>query len=82
MFPCQDTPSIKATYVAKVHVPDAMVPVMSAILVRHDKDNSTYEFKQDIPIPVFMLHIYIYRYIYAIICDAFYLGVSCCFGHW
>ena len=52
LFPCQDTPSVKATYTASVHVDSGLVPVMSAILQSHDLETSTFFFRQNIPIPV------------------------------
>ena len=53
-FPCQDTPSIKATYDAKVHVPKGMTALMSALSTNEANDESVqdFTFQQLVPIPV------------------------------
>lgn len=57
MFPCFDTPGVKATYSGKVSVPTPLVAVMSAISTSQiEKDGIvTYSFEQNIPIPTYLV---------------------------
>ncbi|KMQ94850.1 leukotriene a-4 hydrolase [Lasius niger] len=59
MFPCQDTPSVKSTYSAKISVPKELTVVMSALLdrVSENSDKKIYEFHQPVPIPSYLVAI-------------------------
>ncbi|XP_032674153.1 leukotriene A-4 hydrolase [Odontomachus brunneus] len=60
MFPCQDTPSVKSTYSAKISVPQELTVVMSALLDKvSDLENSKklYEFHQPVQIPSYLVAI-------------------------
>ncbi|XP_024885849.1 leukotriene A-4 hydrolase-like [Temnothorax curvispinosus] len=56
-FPCQDTPSVKFTYSAKISVPKHFTVLMSAHLENEPKENpedstlNVYEFRQMHPVP-------------------------------
>ncbi|XP_071575034.1 leukotriene A-4 hydrolase-like [Temnothorax nylanderi] len=52
-FPCQDTPSVKSTYTAKISVPKNYRVLMSAILNNEYKSGelNVYEFHQMNPVP-------------------------------
>lgn len=60
-IPCQDTPAAKITYSAAVTVPSALTTLMSAIPQDSSKPSSgpsgthTFHFKQDVPIPSYLL---------------------------
>ncbi|XP_071580344.1 leukotriene A-4 hydrolase-like [Temnothorax nylanderi] len=53
-FPCQDTPSVKFTYSAKISVPKNFSVLMSALshnnVDREDPQLDKYEFRQDLPV--------------------------------
>lgn len=54
-LPCQDSPSIKATYSAAITVSKPLVCLMSALSTGHTENNNdtiTYSFDQKVPIPV------------------------------
>ncbi|KAL0962731.1 hypothetical protein UPYG_G00344570 [Umbra pygmaea] len=60
MVPCQDTPSVKHTYYAKVSVPQELVAVMSAVRDGHEPDpldssRVVYRFRQPVPIPSYLI---------------------------
>lgn len=59
LMPCQDSPSVKATYDAKVTVPRDLVALMSAERCgdepSKDPELKTYLFKQKVPIPSYLL---------------------------
>ncbi|TKR80496.1 hypothetical protein L596_014563 [Steinernema carpocapsae] len=59
ILPCMDTPAVKHTYSAKVSVPSHLTCLMSA--VSGDKtvsgDRAVFEFKQSVPIPIYLLAI-------------------------
>ena len=59
LFPCQDTPGAKMTYSAKVTAPNPLTALMSAIPIGEPADagdgKSSFEFKQDVPIPPYLL---------------------------
>nr|XP_006814590.1 PREDICTED: leukotriene A-4 hydrolase-like [Saccoglossus kowalevskii] len=62
MVPCQDAPSVKAPYKAKVTVPRELVALMSALRVGEepvsgDKSKWTYKFHQKVPIPSYLIAI-------------------------
>ncbi|XP_077991660.1 leukotriene A-4 hydrolase-like [Glandiceps talaboti] len=62
MIPCQDAPSVKATYHAKVTVPRELTALMSALRVGEepvsgDKTRWTYKFHQKVPIPSYLIAI-------------------------
>ncbi|MBN3288974.1 LKHA4 hydrolase, partial [Polypterus senegalus] len=62
MLPCQDTPSIKHTYYAKVSVPKELVAVMSAIRDGqeedpHDNNRMIYRFRQPVVMPSYLIAI-------------------------
>ncbi|XP_071639719.1 leukotriene A-4 hydrolase-like [Temnothorax longispinosus] len=53
-FPCQDTPSVKFTYSAKISVPKNFRVLMSALLHNIDREDpqlDKYEFRQNLPVP-------------------------------
>lgn len=55
LLPCQDTPSVKFTYSAIVNHPDNLVALMSALRTVSTAEKTL--FKQDIPIPSYLLAI-------------------------
>lgn len=55
--PCQDSPSIKFTYNAKVTVPKHLMAVMSAVNPQQKNDTGVYTFKQLKPISSYLLAI-------------------------
>nr|XP_054751062.1 leukotriene A-4 hydrolase-like [Lytechinus pictus] len=62
ILPCQDSPSVKATYDAKVTVPCDLVCLMSAVRTGEEPcaiDNSlkTYTFRQTVPMPSYLIAI-------------------------
>ncbi|KER32495.1 hypothetical protein T265_01379 [Opisthorchis viverrini] len=63
LFPCQDTPSVKATFEAVVHVPKDAVVVMGAVRVKEPSVSSRgddwreYHFVQSVPIPSYLVTI-------------------------
>jgi len=56
-IPCQDSPGIRFTYNAKVTVPKDLMAVMSAVNPQQRNDTGTYTFKQDKPIPSYLMAI-------------------------
>ncbi|XP_055337255.1 leukotriene A-4 hydrolase-like [Paramacrobiotus metropolitanus] len=60
IFPCQDTPSVKATYTAEVTVPEGLTVLMSAVGGGKEPSvagQTTYRFKQKVPIPSYLVAI-------------------------
>jgi len=61
ILPCQDTPSDKFTYNAKVSVRNPLVVLMSAIEAKEKQESSdgitTYYFEQKVPIPSYLMAI-------------------------
>lgn len=64
LMPCQDTPSVKAPYTAKVTVEDPIVVLMSALSTdvqsktdEQGKSVSTYQFQQKVPMPSYLIAI-------------------------
>lgn len=60
LLPCQDTPSVKATYAATVRVPVPMIVLMSAIASKdvfpsENNEESLFRFEQRTPIPSYLL---------------------------
>jgi leukotriene-A4 hydrolase len=57
--PCQDSPSIKAPYTARITVPKALVALMSAISAGDSEqaDKKTFSFEQKVPIPSYLIAI-------------------------
>lgn len=57
LLPCQDTPSVKASYTSQIMVPKPLVAVMSAIKQQSiEKENTTlFSFEQKIPIPTYLI---------------------------
>ena len=56
-LPCQDSPSIRFTYNAKVTVPKDLLAVMSAVNPKSKNDTGIYTFRQDKPIPSYLIAI-------------------------
>uniref|UniRef100_S4RRI9 Uncharacterized protein n=1 Tax=Petromyzon marinus TaxID=7757 RepID=S4RRI9_PETMA len=60
MVPCQDTPSLKFTYDAKVSVPKSLVALMSALCDGSEPDPTNgeftvHKFKQPVQIPSYLI---------------------------
>ncbi|PIK43951.1 putative leukotriene A-4 hydrolase [Apostichopus japonicus] len=59
LMPCQDSPSVKSTYDAKVTVPRDLIALMSAercgVEPSADPSEKTFLFKQKVPIPSYLL---------------------------
>ena len=56
-LPCQDSPSIRFTYNAKVIVPKDVMALMSADNPQQKNNTGVYTFKQDKPIPSYLMAI-------------------------
>jgi aminopeptidase N len=56
-IPIQDTPANRLTYTASVHVPDGMLPVMSARNPQKQNRENTYEFEMEQPISSYLIAI-------------------------
>jgi aminopeptidase N len=56
-IPCQDSPGIRFTYNAKVSVPKDLMALMSAVNPQQKNDTGVYTFKQDKPIPSYLMAI-------------------------
>jgi leukotriene-A4 hydrolase len=54
-IPCQDSPSIRFTYDAKVTVPKDLMAVMSAVNPQQKNTTGIYTFKQDKAIPSYLM---------------------------
>ncbi|MEO8355684.1 MAG: leukotriene A4 hydrolase C-terminal domain-containing protein [Chloroflexota bacterium] len=57
IFPCQDSPSVRFTYAAKVEVPKELTAVMAAEQVEASEGNGTFLFKMPQPIPSYLFAI-------------------------
>ncbi|XP_037958023.1 leukotriene A-4 hydrolase isoform X2 [Teleopsis dalmanni] len=55
ILPCQDTPAVKFTYDALIEHPTELTTLMSALV--QDKKEGKTSFKQDVPIPAYLLAI-------------------------
>lgn len=53
--PCQDTPSIRLTYAAHVHVRPGLMAVMSAKNARERSKDGSYQFEMKQPMPSYLL---------------------------
>ncbi len=56
-IPCQDSPAIRFTYNAKVTVPKELMAVMSAVNPQQKNNTGIYTFKQNKPIPSYLMAI-------------------------
>ena len=56
-LPCQDSPSVRFTYNAKVTVPKELMALMSAVNPQQKNDAGVYTFKQDKAIPSYLMAI-------------------------
>lgn len=56
-IPCQDSPGIRFTYNAKVTVPKDLIALMSAVNPQQKNDTGVYNFKQEKPIPSYLMAI-------------------------
>ncbi|SCU88509.1 LADA_0E10572g1_1 [Lachancea dasiensis] len=54
LFPCFDTPSVKSTYTASITSP---LPTVFSGIAQSSTEVGTYHFKQDIPIPTYLIGI-------------------------
>jgi drug/metabolite transporter (DMT)-like permease len=53
--PCQDTPSVRATYTARVTVPRRLLALMSAENPQARRDDGVYTFEMPQPVPSYLL---------------------------
>ena len=56
-IPCQDSPGVRFTYIAKVTVPKDLMAVMSAVNPQQKNYTGVYTFKQGKPIPSYLMAI-------------------------
>ena len=56
-IPCQDSPSVRFTYTAKITVPKDLMAVMSAVNPQQKNDSGVYTFRQDKAIPSYLMAI-------------------------
>lgn len=56
-IPCQDSPSVRFTYNAKVTVPKDLMALMSAVNPQQKNETGVYTFKQEKPIPSYLMAI-------------------------
>ena len=56
-IPCQDSPGVRFTYNAKVTVPKDVMALMSALNPQQKNNTGVYTFKQDKPIPSYLMAI-------------------------
>ena len=56
-IPCQDSPGVRFTYNAKVSVPKDVMALMSAVNPQQKNDTGVYTFKQNKPIPSYLMAI-------------------------
>lgn len=56
-IPCQDSPSIRFTYNAKITVPKELIALMSAENPQQKNNTGIYTFKQEKPIPSYLMAI-------------------------
>jgi aminopeptidase N len=56
-IPCQDSPGVRFTYNAKVSVTKDVMALMSAVNPQQKNDTGVYTFKQDKPIPSYLMAI-------------------------
>jgi len=54
-IPCQDSPGIRYTYTATVTVPKDLLALMSATNPQQKSNTGRYTFKQDKPIPSYLM---------------------------
>ncbi len=54
-IPCQDSPGIRFTYTARVKVPNQFLALMSAENPQQRNSEGIYQFKQDHPIPSYLM---------------------------
>ncbi len=54
-IPCQDTPQVRMTYEATIHVPPTLLPVMSAENPTEKNSQGIYHFRMEQPIPSYLL---------------------------
>lgn len=53
--PCQDSPAVRFTYDAEIHVPAQLIALMSASNPQERNSNGTYKFEMRQPIPSYLL---------------------------
>lgn len=54
-IPVQDSPGIRFTWEAKVHVPDGYMAVMSGTNSRELRDDATYSCSMELPVPAYLI---------------------------
>lgn len=64
-LPCQDSPSVRFTYTARVQVPAHLLPLMSAENPQQKNDQGVYLFKMEQPIPSYLLSLAVGDLIFA-----------------
>nr|XP_023677777.1 aminopeptidase RNPEPL1 isoform X2 [Paramormyrops kingsleyae] len=54
-FPCFDTPAVKSTYSATVHVPEGVTVLMSSSHSAYSEQDRAFQFSMEFPVPAYLV---------------------------